>query len=81
MTMPAPGRTPLVSVVLVHHDRPELLKQAIASLDAADTLLKSSAIGDRKVSTSRWLERLLLSLASGQALRLPSRPHIFDTLA
>lgn len=60
--------------------RPGRLEQAIASLDAADTLLKSSAIGDRKLSTSRWLERLLLSLASGQPLRAPSRPHIFDTL-
>ncbi len=60
--------------------RPGRLEQAIASLDAADTLLKSSAIGDRKVSTSRWLERLLLSLASGQPLRTPPRPHIFDTL-
>ena len=34
VSVPAPGRTPLVSVVLVHHDRPELLKQAIASLEA-----------------------------------------------
>ena len=60
--------------------RPGRLEQAIASLDAADTLLKSSAIGDRKLATSRWLERLLLSLAGGQALRTPPRPHIFDTL-
>ena len=60
--------------------RPGRLEQAIASLDAADTLLKSSAIGDRKLATSRWLERLLLALASGQPLRAPARPHIFDTL-
>ena len=60
--------------------RPGRLEQAIASLDAADTLLKSSAIGDRRLATSRWLERLLLSLASGQPLRTPARPHIFDTL-
>ena len=60
--------------------RPGRLEQAIASLDAADTLLKSSAIGDRKLATSRWLERLLLSLASGQPLRTPPWPHIFDTL-
>ena len=56
------------------------LEQAIASLAAADTMLKSSAIGDRKLATSRWLERLLLSLAHGQPLRLPAKPHVYDSL-
>ena len=60
--------------------RPGTLEQAIASLDQADTLLKSSAIGDRKLSTGRWLERLILALANGTPLRTPSAPHVFETL-
>lgn len=60
--------------------RPGRLEQAVASVDAMDILLKSTSLGDRKVAVALWMERLLLALAQGQALRTPPPPHVFETL-
>lgn len=60
--------------------KPGRLETAIGALDAADAILKSSGIGDRRVAVTRWMEQLLLSLARGVPLRLRSGQSVMDTL-
>jgi hypothetical protein len=43
-------------------------------------MLKSTAIGDRKVATLRWLEQGLLCLTKGTPLALATAPSIMDSL-
>jgi len=56
------------------------LEQALGALDAADQVLKSTAIGDRKVATTRWMEQLVIALARGTSLRLRPAPKLLGAL-
>ncbi len=60
--------------------KPGRLETAIGALDAADAILKSSGIGDRRVAVTRWMEQLLLSLARGVPLRIKTGQTVMDTL-
>lgn len=60
--------------------RPGRLEQAVATLATLDVMLKSTAIGDRKAATLRWLEQGLLCLTKGTPLALPGAPSIMDAL-
>ncbi|MFZ4579570.1 MAG: DNA polymerase III subunit delta [Myxococcota bacterium] len=60
--------------------KPGRLERAVAAIDAADLMVKSSGMGDRKASTTRWMEQLLLSLARGANLRIERERGVFDTL-
>lgn len=56
------------------------LELALAAVDAADHVLKSTAIGERKVATTRWMEQLVVALARGTPLRLRPAPAILGAL-
>ncbi len=58
-------------VAQVRQARPGYLENAIAVLAACDQILKSSALGDSRLSTIRWMEQMVLALAKGRPLRLP----------
>jgi DNA polymerase III delta subunit len=60
--------------------RPGRLEMAVATLATLDLMLKSTAIGDRKVATLRWLEQGLLCLTKGTPLALATAPSIMDSL-
>jgi len=60
--------------------KPGRLELAIAALDAADAILKSSAIGERRMAVTRWMEQLLISLARGVPLRLRTGQSVMDTI-
>lgn len=60
--------------------RPGRLELAVATLATLDVMLKSTAIGDRKVATLRWLEQGLLCLTKGTPLVLAAPPSIMDAL-
>lgn len=53
---------------------------AVISLMQADVVLKSSGLGDRQVAGSRWMEQLLIALARGQRLRVPTPSSISRSL-
>ena len=47
---------------------PERIATAVRAVDEAEGAVKATAIGERKLVESMWLERLLVSLARGRAL-------------
>lgn len=56
------------------------LERALTTLDAADHILKSTGLGDRKVATMRWLEHLVGALAKGTPLRSRPASGVLDAL-
>jgi DNA polymerase III delta subunit len=60
--------------------KPGRLEVALSALDAADQVLKSSALGDAKVASVRWMEQLVIALARGLPLRLRRASSVLDAL-
>ncbi|MCO4764260.1 MAG: hypothetical protein KC502_22295, partial [Myxococcales bacterium] len=56
------------------------IELAMVSLAEADTILKSSRLGDRQVASSRWMEQVLIALSRGQRLRVPQSPAVSRSL-
>ncbi|MSQ84473.1 MAG: DNA polymerase III subunit delta [Myxococcales bacterium] len=56
------------------------LEMALQTVAELDIVMKSSALGDRKDSTSRWLEQALAALLRGHPLRLGRQRTALDTL-
>lgn len=53
----------------VSRRRPEHLRAALSTCASLDLILRSTAIGDRKAATTRWLESAIVALCHGQPMR------------
>lgn len=51
--------------------RPEHLRAALETCATLDRVLRSTAIGDRKAATARWLETAIVALCHGRPMRRP----------
>lgn len=60
--------------------KPGRLEVALSAVDAADQVLKSSALGDAKMAAGRWMEQLVIALARGLPLRLRPASSVMDAL-
>lgn len=60
--------------------KPMRLELAIITIDQADHVLKSSALGDSHMSIIRWLEQLVIALCHGTPLRLQRQNTLADAL-
>ncbi len=56
------------------------IELAVISLSQADSILKSSGLGDPQVASTRWMEQLLIALARGQRLRVSQPASISRSL-
>jgi DNA polymerase III delta subunit len=64
----------------VRSSKPGRIEAALQALDAAETMRKASAIGDRRAGVLRWVEQLVLALVHGTPLRVPQAGNVVNTL-